>query len=294
MKKGLFFIAMVLFMHKLSCAQEYKYKYNLDLNFLSTSEKDALFIGKGIMVDSCFKLDCFNKFDNSLIMSLHFKDSTLSEMNGSFKSLYKNGILESKGVFKNNLEEGVWLKRDSSGLLTDSTYYEAGVRLSYAKFEYNKYKQLSTFEFTDSIKNTYEYISFDSTGAKMLDVNFLGNNGIYNKYDSGKVITTKVFTREMIEAKCERFKKYLETNLRSSIGMDSGAKAGAYQVIIKFIVNINGSISDIEAETKFGFGMEKEAIRVIKNSPKWTAASFFGIPVKAYRRQPITFVYAGY
>jgi antitoxin component YwqK of YwqJK toxin-antitoxin module len=283
----LFFFCAVI-----TIASAQQYKYYLDNNLSSTTEKAALFIGKGMFIDTAFKLDCFNKFNNKLIMSIHFTDSTLGEMDGGFKSYYENGIIENTGLFANNLEEGVWIKRDTIGLLTDSSYYNKGVKLSYAKFEYNKYKQLSTFEFTDSIKNTFQYISYDSTGKKTLDVNFLGNNGIYNKYDSGKVITTKVFTRDMIEAKCEKFKKHLETNLRPNIGMENGAKPGLYQVIIKFIVNIDGTISDIEAETKFGFGMETEAIRVIKNSPKWTGASFFGIPVRAYRRQPITFLYS--
>ncbi len=271
-----------------------QYRYYLDNNLSSTSEKNALFIGKGMRIDSTFKLDCFNKFSNKLIMSIHFTDSTLSEMSGGFKSYYENGVIENIGLYANNLEEGVWIKRDTSGLITDSSTYEMGIKYSYANFQYSSFKQLTTYEFTDSLKNTYKYISFDSTGSKIAEANFIGNNGIYNVYDSGKVTTRNVFTRELKEAKCEKWKSHLEKNLHPEIGADKGIKSGTYQVIIKFIVNIDGSISNIEPETKFGFGLEAEASRVIKISPEWTASSLFGIPIKAERRQPITFVYSGY
>ena len=294
MKTILHIIIFILSINNFCIAQDYKYKYFLDANLVLTTEKDALFIGKGLKEDSSFKMDCFDKFNEWLIMSIHFKDSSLLEMNGSFISFYKNGLVENKGFYKNNLEEGTWTKKDTIGLLTDSSYYEDGVRRSYAKFNYFKDKKLSVFEFTDSLKNTYEYISFDTVGTKKSTANFVGNEGVYNKYDSGKTITTKVFTRELKEATCENFKNHLEKNMKSDVGIDNGIIPGLYQVIIGFIVNIDGSISDIQAETHFGFGLEAEAIRVIKNGPKWAAASFFGIPVKVYRRQPVIFMYSGY
>jgi protein TonB len=36
--------------------------------------------------------------------------------------------------------------------------------------------------------------------------------------------------------------------------------------------------------------MEEEVMRVIQKSPKWRPAMQNGKPVKAYRKQPITFV----
>jgi periplasmic protein TonB len=41
-----------------------------------------------------------------------------------------------------------------------------------------------------------------------------------------------------------------------------------------------------------GKGMEEEAIRVIKKGPDWVPAIQNGRNVKAYRKQPITFVVA--
>jgi protein TonB len=61
-------------------------------------------------------------------------------------------------------------------------------------------------------------------------------------------------------------------------------------VIIQFIVDLDGSLSEVKALTLHGFGMEEEAIRVIKAGPKWEPAIQNGRKVKAYRKQPITFL----
>lgn len=82
---------------------------------------------------------------------------------------------------------------------------------------------------------------------------------------------------------------YLQKNLRLSQRNTNRTKPGNYTVVVRFIVDKDGSIYNIMAETNIGHGMEKEALRVISNSPKWIPAFVNGKPVKAYRRQPIVF-----
>jgi periplasmic protein TonB len=103
----------------------------------------------------------------------------------------------------------------------------------------------------------------------------------------------KVFTKVEIEADfpggASAWKKFLEKKLSS---FQNDAPPGTYQVIIKFIVSKDGSISDVQAETNHGSGMEEIAKKAIESGPKWTPAQQNGNVVKAYRRQPITFVVA--
>jgi N-acetylmuramoyl-L-alanine amidase len=86
------------------------------------------------------------------------------------------------------------------------------------------------------------------------------------------------------------WKKILETTLDASIPRQNHAPAGEYTVYIQFIVHTDGSISDIKALTNHGFGMEEEAKRIIKNSPKWIPAIQNGRSVNAYRKLPVNFV----
>ena len=87
-----------------------------------------------------------------------------------------------------------------------------------------------------------------------------------------------------------KWRLYLERNLNASIPTINKAPAGAYTVIVQFIVDLDGFITNVRSLTKHGYGMEEEAMRVIKKGPKWIPALQNGRHVKAYKKQPITFV----
>jgi len=104
----------------------------------------------------------------------------------------------------------------------------------------------------------------------------------------------KIFEKVEIEAQFPggdaAWRKYLERNLSGFNPADNGAPAGTYTTYVQFVVDKDGNISDVKPLTNFGYGMEDEAVKVIKKVPKWTPAIQNGRKVKAYRKQPITFV----
>jgi periplasmic protein TonB len=104
----------------------------------------------------------------------------------------------------------------------------------------------------------------------------------------------KIFEKVEIEASFKggegAWRKYLERNLNANTPVDNGAPEGTYTVWVQFIVDKEGNISDVKALSSHGFGMEEEAVKVIRKGPAWVAAIQNGRPVKAYRKQPITFV----
>jgi periplasmic protein TonB len=58
--------------------------------------------------------------------------------------------------------------------------------------------------------------------------------------------------------------------------------------IVKFIVDKNGHISEVEATTMKKTRLAKVAVEAIENGPKWTPAQQNGRYVNAYRLQPVT------
>jgi hypothetical protein len=86
------------------------------------------------------------------------------------------------------------------------------------------------------------------------------------------------------------WRKFLEQNLNAAIPIDKGAPSGTYAGIVQFIVDVDGSISDIKTLTNQGFGIEEEMIRIFSLSPKWISAIQNKKSVKAYHKQTITFV----
>lgn len=83
---------------------------------------------------------------------------------------------------------------------------------------------------------------------------------------------------------------YLERNLNTNMPVDNGAAAGNYTVIVSFVVDKDGNISDVQALNDPGYGTAQEAIRVIKKSKQWTPALQNGRNVTYRQKQSITFV----
>lgn len=86
------------------------------------------------------------------------------------------------------------------------------------------------------------------------------------------------------------WRQYLQKNLNINTPVEHGAPNGKYTVLVQFIVDVDGSISEIKALTEEGYGMEKEVLRIIKKSGLWIPAVLNGKKVKAYRVQPVTFI----
>lgn len=85
------------------------------------------------------------------------------------------------------------------------------------------------------------------------------------------------------------WRAFLERNLNPETPVENSAPAGRYSVVMQFVVDVNGVVSDIKALTNHGYGMEQEAVRVLKKAAKWEPAIQNGIHVKAYRKQTIIF-----
>lgn len=111
-----------------------------------------------------------------------------------------------------------------------------------------------------------------------------------------------IFSRVEVEASfpggLEGWRQYLMKNLHAEnivelVKFPRGKKTLKQTVIVKFIVNRDGTLRNISAENydQVDPYCAAEAIRVIKVSPNWIPAVQNGYKVNAYRRQPITFVF---
>jgi protein TonB len=61
------------------------------------------------------------------------------------------------------------------------------------------------------------------------------------------------------------------------------------KVFVEFIINKDGSISDVRAVKGIGAGCDEEAVRVVQGAPSWTPGKQRGKPVKQRMVLPITF-----
>ena len=97
------------------------------------------------------------------------------------------------------------------------------------------------------------------------------------------------FTKVEIEAKFSgNWNVYLQKEIEKN--MDELTEAGVSGTcIVKFVVSKDGSVSDVEAITMKGTKLAEVAVNAIRKGPKWIPAIQNGVPVNAYRQQPVTF-----
>lgn len=111
-----------------------------------------------------------------------------------------------------------------------------------------------------------------------------------NVQDNDNKVFVKVETEPSFPGGHEAWNDFLRKNINSIIPVEKGAPPGTYTVILQFIIDKQGNLSDLRALTTHGYGMEEEALRVIKLSGKWEPAIQNKHKVTAYKKQPVTFV----
>jgi len=85
----------------------------------------------------------------------------------------------------------------------------------------------------------------------------------------------------------EKLNRYLSEKIRYP---DEARMANVQgRVIVRFVVNENGEISDVKVQRGIGGGCDEEAVRVVKNMPKWKPGKQNGRAVPVYFTLPIAF-----
>ena len=85
--------------------------------------------------------------------------------------------------------------------------------------------------------------------------------------------------------------KYLSENLRYPPNAQRKGIEGT--VIVAFVVNTDGTTTDIEILRSVGGGCDEEVIRIVQGSPKWTPGMQRGTPVRTRMRLPLRFMLGG-
>lgn len=256
--------------------------------------------------------------EKSIAMNGWYKDKNCEIPEGEVNWYFTNRSLKSQVNYVNGKKDGLSLQYHENGMMSDSVNYSGGHRKGIGlRWDAEGYRTDSS-DF-DGAGNGVE-VRWYSGGtvryagrltndtAKIKRWNYYHPNGKLNAieyYVDGKRTSCSCFDADgkqldsllCIKEEEAQFPKgiagwrsFIEKNLNSNVAVDHGAPAGSYTVMVRFVVDTDGSVTDIKALTNFGFGMEAEVVKLIKKSPAWTPAMQFGRKVKSYHTQPVTFV----
>lgn len=94
-------------------------------------------------------------------------------------------------------------------------------------------------------------------------------------------------TQPSFQGGMKKFYEYLAKNIKYP---EQALKKGIQgKVFLSYIVEKDGSLSQIKVEKAAGSGLDEEALRVMKASPNWVAGTIKGVPVRVKYNIPISF-----
>ena len=81
--------------------------------------------------------------------------------------------------------------------------------------------------------------------------------------------------------------RYLSENVRYPYYAEQKRIQG--KVIVQFVVDKDGSVTDVKIEKSVHKSLDKEAVRVVKKMPKWIPGEQDGKPVRVLYHMPVNF-----
>lgn len=107
------------------------------------------------------------------------------------------------------------------------------------------------------------------------------------KKEDEDFIFTKVEREAQFPGGNSAWTKYVSRAINSSI--DELSEDGNFGTcVVKFVVDKDGNVSDVQATTMKGTKLAEIAVNAIRKGPKWIPAEQNGRKVNAYRLQPVT------
>jgi TonB family protein len=244
-----------------------------------------------------------------------YEDEANKIHNGYCTWYYANGYPSATGRYVHGKREGLCLSYLANGMVTDSALFHndqvVDKRLRWHRNGFiadsiNRINESTCVQigwFDDGNLAYAGHLVNDQQEGKWKYYHHNGQLSANEMYSAGKLMAAVYFD--------ETGKEQSDT---STIDREAGFKGGekdwikylgkklywpanlafktpgSVTVGISFTIDENGKVTDAEVSMPFHDAFDKIALNIIKNSPAWQPARSHNRKVKAYRRQPITFV----
>jgi hypothetical protein len=249
----------------------------------------------------------------SIAMEGWYKDEKCNIPHGIVSWYHTTKFLKSTGLYQDGKKEGAWLEYDEEGRLTDSSNFKAG-RLRGVRLQWHTNGMLADSLEFDSAGNGVEVRWWDdgaisSAGYWTADTLKKGRWKYYHRngtlmatddYKDGKLVNyacfdnagaaldTALCREKAAELEKNVYKRFLEKNIKLDDVVKAGLPSGTYTVMVRFMVDKDGTVTDVKPLTNYGYGLERMVSDVIKRSPRWVPGRVHGLTVNSYFTQPVT------
>ena len=200
------------------------------------------------------------------------------------KFVYVQNMICPTSILVNRKPYWIWRGGNREGYygeINDDFFIDADT----AKVKYKDAKPL-VVKFNDlGIKNKYL--------TNYVYVFKKGDNDIYSKKEQNESESNKIFNGDDVDQQpsfpggTNALNTFIVSNLKYPVVAQENGIQG--RVVVKFIVEKDGSISNVEVDRSVYPSLDNEAMRVVKAMPKWIPGQINGKAVKVKWSFPFTF-----
>lgn len=269
--------------------------------------------------DSGWYREAYYLSQKTMAMKGWYKDEACKIAHGPMTWYHPTKFLRTKGLYLNGQQEGLWESYNEQGHQTDSSYYSGGHRTGISLHWHDNGFQRDSLNFDGQGNGVqvswYDDGSFASAGRWTADTVKTGRWKYYHKngnllatedYAAGKLQLCQCYdeagkaldTADCREREAEPsgglrgWQAFLQRSLQNMLERKANSRewgTGQLSVVVRFVVEKDGSLSEFTPLTQYGKGVEEEIISLLKRAPRWTPGRQWGRPVRSYHTQPITF-----
>lgn len=250
-----------------------------------------------------------------LQMQALYKDKDCKVQNGNYIYYYSNGYVSSVGKMVSGKQEGICIRYHSNGVIADSALFQDGkiadklirwhrngfMADSISKVNDSMYSDIGWFDdgnlsHAGYLKGTnkvgkwkYYHHNGQLSCVEIFNIGTIRNTVYFNESGITLTDTSSVNQEAQFIGGEETWKKYLSKHLYWPSELQFNTSASV-TIGVNFTVDENGKVTDAEVSLPFHKEFDKIALNIIKSSPAWKPATSYNRKVKAYRKQPVTFV----
>lgn len=275
MKILLTWLLLILFTSGFSQSSE---RFYFDEALHPVSKKEAVVFGTGETDSGLYKLTCYYMTRKHPLAGVeHFTDSTQRVHAGAFQTYYENGVTSAEGNYRDGEKDGLWKHYYRDGKTSDSIQFKNGRATTATGFHYLP-EHDEMLETTDDVANNELHVTI-----------YYKQVAVISKEDIPEDYTDLYFNTDKessFPGGAHKWTEYISQAIMNHIDEFSDADYGT--VLLRFVVDTSGIISELRLLTKKYSTLTKVAFNAINGGPKWVPAERDGKKVKTIRIQPVT------
>jgi len=266
--------------------------------------------------DSTWYVKDYYATGRKLQMEGIYLDDSFKVRDGKFYYYHYNGIVEKECTYNKGEYVGLYRAYSHDGVLLDSTRYKStgipfhksyswdgkGNLRGYAEYDMEgKGTGYMTAWWRDSVVSEFgKYSECHLQDSVWTYYHRNGQVSMTERFDAGKLLEYTCYdTKGNIMTDCDTAEHmpepgydvntFLAKNIRMPYEAMEGGLAGQFRVMIGFVVDIDGKLTDFEIQNNTYEFFIKEALRVVKMLPAWKPGIQHNRNVPTFYTLPINF-----